>query len=249
VRPAIAFGALALGVGGFSVTTLPRPPFPGPTALPIGHRLVLVSSTHLAPGNLENDNLTAPANTFRGLAGQQTLFTANRVFDIYGKDGSTGRYLVAYDKVGHKLYAFDFKNYGWPPRIKPGDREFVYEQPVWAQEAGGTLYVENAHSTYAYSSYGQNAYITAIGLKTKRATWRSPALVANAKTFLVTRHYVITGYGFTDEPDFLFLLDRATGRVLDRLLLPDAPDKITWQSGLIHVRTYDHLVLVRLRGA
>jgi hypothetical protein len=156
---------------------------------------------------------------------------------------------VAEDKKGHRLYALDFVNYVWPPRVKPGDREFVYEQPEWADERGGTLYVENTHLTYAYSSYGQNAYIAAIDLKTRRATWRSPALVANANTFLVTPRYVITGYGFTDEPDYLYLLDRVTGRVLDRLLLPNAPEKITWQSGLIHVRTYDHTVLVRLVGA
>lgn len=145
-------------------------------------------------------------------------------------------------------YAFDFKNYVWPPRIRPGEREFVYESVVWAHEANSVLYVENAHSTYARSSYGQNAYITAIDLNTRKALWRSPALVANANTFLVTPHYLITGYGFTDEPDYIYLLDRASGRVVDRLLLPTGPEKITWQGKLVHVRTYDHTVLVRLRG-
>jgi hypothetical protein len=244
---AAALGALALGAGGFTVTTLQRPSFPGPAAGPGGaHRLVLVSSRYHEPLGTINDNSEKP--TFRGYPAVATFWTGNRIFIVYGSDAATGRSLVAYDKRLHRLYAFDFKNYGWPPRINPGDREFVYEQPVWAQEAGGVLYVENAHSTYAYSSYGQNGYITAIVLETKRATWRSPALVANAGTFLVTRHYLITGYGFTKEPDYLYLLDRSTGRVLDRLLLPNAPDKITWQSGLIHVRTYDHIVLVRLRG-
>ena len=250
MRTATALGAIALGAGGFTVTTLPRPAFPGPaTASSAPHRLVLVSSRYDARGNLEGDLVLGIAGSFRGLTGQQFISTANRNFGVYGKDGATGRYLVAYDKAGRRLYALDFVNYVWPPRVKPGDREFVYEQPEWADERGGTLYVENTHLTYAYSSYGQNAYITAIDLKTRRATWRSPALVANANTFLVTRRYVITGYGFTDESDYLYLLDRVTGRVVDRLLLPNAPEKITWQSGLIHVRTYDHTVLVRLVSA
>ncbi len=247
MRVAIALGTLAIGAGGLPVAVLPRPAFPGPASASSGpHRLVLVSSR---PAPITAPTWTmAPATSFAGLPAQLLIRTANRDFVTYGRDGSTGRYLLASTKAGARLYAFDFKNYAWPPRIKPGDREFVYEQPVWAQEIGGTLYVENAHSTYASSSYGRNGYITAIDLKTQRAVWRSPALVANADTFLVTKHYLITGYGFTDEPDYLYLLDRAAGTLVDRLLLPNAPERITWQRGLVRVRTYDHVVTVRLRG-
>ena len=249
MRLAGVLGALALGAGGFTVTTLPRPAFPGPsTWTPYApHRLVLVSSRFEAPECSKSE--ISSADRFHGLQDQVTFPTGNRQFSIYGKDGATGRYLVASDKSGHRLYAFDFENYAWPPRIKPGDREFVYEQPVWAQEANGVLYVETAHSTYARSSYNRTAYITAIALKTRRALWRTPALVANAEMFLVTKHYLVTGYGFTEEPDYLYLLDRATGKVVDQLRLPTAPERIFQQGKLIRVRTYDHVVLVRLRGA
>jgi hypothetical protein len=249
MRLAGLLGALALGASGMTVTVLTRPAFPGPAAAPAApHRLTLVSSRFVPPGNLEHDTITAPAGSFHGLPGQLTFFTANRVFDIYGQDGGTGRYLVGRQKSGTAVYAFDFKNYARPPRIRPGEREFVYEQPLWAQEAGRTLYVETAHSTYAASSYNRNGYVTAIDLTTNRPSWRSPSLVANANSFLVTKHYLVTGYGFTKEPDYLYLLDRATGNVVDRLALPSAPDKITWQHGFVRVRTYDHLVTVRLKG-
>jgi hypothetical protein len=249
MRLAGVLGALVLGASALTATVLPRPAFPGPAPAPHGpHRLVLVTSHYRPPGDLENDVITAPAGSFRGLPGQLTFSTANRVFDIYGKDGATGRYLLGRSKGGQAVYAFDFRNYAWPPRIKPGKREFVYEQPVWAQESGDALYVEMAHSTYASSSYDRNGYVTAIDLTTKRAVWRSPALVANADTFLVQKRYLVTGYGFTKEPDYLYLLDRATGKVVDRLALPSAPEKITWQQGLIRVRTYDHVVTVRLKG-
>jgi hypothetical protein len=248
MRIAIVLGALALGTG-VPVTVLPRPAFPTQNYLGYApNGLVQTSSRYQAPGNLENDFHLAPANSFRGLPGQSLVITANRTFGIYGKDGSTGRYLVAYDKRGHALYAFDFANYGWPPRIRKGEREFVWEQPLWAEERSGVLYVENAHSTYARSSYGQNAYITAIDLKTKRFLWRSAPLVANAQNFLVTRRYVVTGYGFTDEPDYLFALDRRTGQVAALVKLPNAPERITWQGTAIRVRTYDHVVVVRLRN-
>ena len=50
------------------------------------------------------------------------------------------------------------------------------------------------------------------------------ALVANARTFVVTGDLIVAGYGFTAEPDFLYLLDRRTGKVLDRLPVASAPE-------------------------
>ena len=119
---------------------------------------------------------------------------------------------------------------------------------MWAREANGVLYVQNAHLTYARSSYGQNAYITAIDAQTTRRLWRSRALVANAQTFAVTPDYLVTGYGFTAERDWLYLLDRRTGRVVERLSLPSAPEKITRRGKRFLVRTYDHVLTVELRG-
>jgi hypothetical protein len=246
MRLATALGALALGAGPLTVHTLARPAFPGPVAYPLGHLLVLVSSRYQAPTAALTPDVGA--TPFQGKLPVAEFISGGRDFLVYGRDASSGRFLVAYS-ARRAYYVFDFKNYAWPPRIRPGDREFVYEQPVWAHEAAGVLYVENAHSTYASSSYSRNGYITAIDLKTRRTMWRSSALVANATTFLVTPHYLITGYGFTDEPDFLLLLDRRTGRVVSVLSLPTAPEKITWHGKLVHVRTYDHVLLVRLVGA
>ncbi len=249
MRTAITLSALTLTTGGFTVTALPRPPFPGPAGAGSGgHRLVLVSSHKVGVSNVFGSTVSGPS--FRGLRPQVIFTTANRRFVVYGKDGATGRYLIAYPRQGgQQLYGFDFTAYAYAPKIKPGEREFVYEQPQWAQERNGVLYVETAHLTYAASSFGRNAYITAIDLKTRKAVWRSPALVANALNFLVTPKYVIAGYGFTSEPDYLYLLDRGTGRVLDRLLLPNGPVRIALKGTVIHVRTYDHVVTARLQGA
>jgi hypothetical protein len=245
VRLATLLGALALGASGLTVTTLPRPAFPGPAVAPAGvHELVLVSSRKVGVGG--GEFRPAGERSFRDLPDQNEFATGNRTFVVYGRDGSTGRYLVAYDRAGRQLYGFDFRNYAWPPRTRPGEREFVYEQPTWARESAGVLYVEHAHLTYARSSYDRNAYITAIDLKARKVLWRSPALVANARTFLVTDHYVVAGYGFTDESDYLYLLDRKTGRVTDRVALPNGPERITFRGKQIVVRTYDHVVVFRL---
>jgi hypothetical protein len=247
MKSMVALVAAAVAATSLAVTTLPRPPFPGPVrSAPAAKRLVVVSSRHISPGlggRTPTCHELGLPDSVRGLERQRTICPGGPGFAVYGKDGASARILVS-----TQGYAFDFKHYVWPPRIRPGEREFVYEEVEWAREAGGLLYVENTHLTYATSSYGQNAYITAIDVKTGRRAWRSPALVANAGTFLVTPKYLVTGYGFTAEDDWLYLLDRKTGRVVERLALPSGPERLTKSGPHIVVRTYDHVLVVDLRN-
>ncbi len=209
------------------VTVLPKPRFNAPAGAPTAAsvRFEVVSSAALDPGRLP------PPLRPHGLR-------------IEGPDGTTQHLVVAPGR-----YALDFRKYAWPPRIAPGEREFVYEQVVWAKEAGtGVLYVETAHSTYARSSYGLNGYLNAIDLKTKKLLWRSPALVANADDFVLLDDTLVSGYGFTAEPDYLYAISRRTGRVVGRLLLPSAPERIARHGSTLTVDTYDHRLVVRVIG-
>ena len=247
MRVAAAAAALAVGASGISVTTLPRPAFPPSVAgveasAPV--KLTLIASHSHAPTASDHSS-AAPAGAPLQFDGVELLGAIDN-FAVYGRDGLSTRLLLAFDGKGRFRYGFDFKNYVWPPRIAPGERELVYEEIVWAREVGGVLYVENAHWTYARSSYGLNGYITAIDLKTKKALWRSRALVANARTFVVWRNYLVTGYGFTAEPDYLYVLDRRTGKTVARLALPSGPERIVLRGDRVHVRTYDHDVVVEL---
>jgi hypothetical protein len=224
----VVFAALVL-VAGVSaadepVTVLPKAQFNAPARDPKPGRVSfqILSSTSLDPGRL-------------------TRSPKPRGLRIEGPDGSPAHIVRAPGR-----YAFDFRNYAWPPRIVPGDREFVYEQVVWAKEADtGLLYVETAHSTYARSSYGLNGYLNAIDLKTKKLRWRSPALVANARNFVLLNGVIVSGYGFTAEPDYLYAIDRGTGRVVGRLLLPSAADLIVRHGSTLTVDTYDHRLTIR----
>jgi hypothetical protein len=251
MKLALAATVLSLGAAALTITTPPRPPFPGPVvAAPAAKRLVVVSSREISPGlggrSAQSCELTGVPGSVRGLPHQRSFCPLGTAFALYGRDGASSRVAIGVGRNGPR-YGVDLKNYVWPPRIQQGERGFVYEEIVWAREAKGVLYVENAHLTYAASSYRQNAYITAFDAKTLRRLWRSRALVANAATFAVTPDYLVTGYGFTAEPDYLYLLDRRTGRVVERLSLPSAPEKITQHGRQFVVRTYDHVLNVRLR--
>lgn len=230
-----ALAALALALvlaGGVSAAetatiVLPRPGFPAPvTGAGSGTvRFTILSSTAADPAR------DTPAPRPRGVR-------------IDGPDGTTQHVVIG------PGYTLDLKNYAWPPKIARGEREFVYEQVVYANHApDGKLYVETAHQTYAKSSYGRNGYLQTIDPKQGKLLWRSPAQVANAYNFVLLNDTVVTGYGYTAEPDYLYAVDRATGKVKGRVLLPSAAIRIARHGTTLTVDTYDHRVVVRVTGA
>lgn len=103
----------------------------------------------------------------------------------------------------------------------------------------GALYVSVAHKTYARATGGDNARIYAYTAR-GAPLWRSPPLVSNAEGFLLVGDVLITGYGFTREPDLLYQLSRHTGEVLAKTPLKSGPERLALDElGVLHVRTYD----------
>jgi hypothetical protein len=50
---------------------------------------------------------------------------------------------------------------------------------------------------------------------------------------------VACGFGFTDEPRFLFVLDRATGAKKQTVQLSTSPDLFILRGNAVYVRGYD----------
>lgn len=158
---------------------------------------------------------------------------------IYGQDFADGRYLLAIDPDSGKIeVAFDFSAFQWPHEFDRAERMFIKMATTWAHLEDGILYVEHTHKTYARSSKGYNAYISALDTRTGMLLWRSKALVSNAHNFLVKDGAIITGYGFTAEPDFLYVLNQADGKILQKLRLKSAPEFFVEKDNKLFVRTY-----------
>lgn len=202
---------------------------------------------------LERPTYEVP-NTFRQIAGNLPasvpttlnglmvvkVIRGDPLFAIYGANFSEGRYLLAIDpKTGKQLFAFDFSLYEWPQDFERKDKQFIQMSTNWAQVEGNILYVAHSHSTYARSSKGFNAYITAIRVPENRILWRSQPLVCNARNFLIREDAIICGYGFTDEPDFLYVLNKADGRVVQRVPVKSGPDDLVLRAEKLYVRTYN----------
>jgi len=115
----------------------------------------------------------------------------------------------------------------------------VHQTPRWAQMQDGVLYVSHGHRTYAKSSGGKNAFISAIEVESGRLLWQSAPLVANSLNFLLLDGHIITGYGFTAEPDFIFMLDQATGKTESKTPIKSGPNFFFLRERQLFVRTYD----------
>jgi serine/threonine protein kinase len=164
----------------------------------------------------------------------------DRTLLIYGEFYYNALLLASLNtSTGMFEYGLDFKNYSYAPVIIPEERQYTHQYIHWASQVDDTLYVSHGHNTYARSSKGMTGYVSAINIKDHRVLWSSPALISNGDNFEIVDDYLITGYGFTDEPDFLYALRRKTGDVIQKIKLKSGPEYIIRKNDNIYVRTYD----------
>jgi len=250
---------------GVPAVTLAAPPWGYTLADSLGRRAVDVPRlTRLleAPNSITDDDAwltrngfarpgdpTVPARPlpflYRGEARLRVIESGDWTLGVYGPP-SAARYLLVAGADGSRR-AFDFAAYRRAPAARAGDEGFIEQDIAWAEVAAGRLYVAHAHRTYAASSGGQNGYVTALDLATGTLRWRSRPLVSNASTFAVVGDALVTGYGFTSEPDHLFVLDRFTGEVIQEAVVRTAPNWIIPRGDRLFVRAYDADYVFSLR--
>jgi len=177
-------------------------------------------------------------------------------FSLYGLDPSGLKWYpymmeitdTAMDEI---VYRLDFTNYYKPEIIATGDASFVEESIRWAEIRDDILYVSTYHNTYAASA-PQNGYITAIDLKNDcKVLWRTEPLTCNSHNFVVVDDAIICGYGFTAEDDYIYVLDRATGKRVSTTRVKTSPEwfRVVPYDELLYVRCYDTNYIFNLLNA
>ena len=174
-------------------------------------------------------------------------------YELYGED-EDGLLWYPYmmdisERNGGKvLYTLDFSSYYKPPMIALGDEKFVEEAIHWAVIKDDILYVSTYHNTYA-SSASQNGYITALDIKENfQVLWRSEPLVCNSHNFVVTDDAIICGYGFTNEPDYVYVLNREDGVKVGTYKVKTGPDWLFLKDDKLYVRCYDTNYVFSVEG-
>ncbi|MEA3303119.1 MAG: hypothetical protein U9Q75_07595 [Pseudomonadota bacterium] len=159
---------------------------------------------------------------------------------VYADEQGEGRYLFLWSMKSRRYaYGFDFGSYMHAPGGSEVDKQVITQSIDWVIVSESVVYVSHSHKTFSGSSRGMNAYITAIDLNTRRLLWRSDPLVSNAANFIVVGNTIISGYGFSAEPDYLYLLDTSNGRQIEKIALRTGPQYIISKDDQLFVRTYN----------
>jgi outer membrane protein assembly factor BamB len=135
---------------------------------------------------------------------------------------------VVFDKDYNPLRIFVLDNFF------PDILEMSTMQPV-----GNILYFDCNYNGYASILEKKTGYLVAMDLTTGDVLWASKNLTASAWHFLVLDDTLVAGYGFTDEPDFLYLLNRHDGSLLQTVKLKSAHSFLIARGNRLYVRTYD----------
>ena len=159
----------------------------------------------------------------------------------YGKKYSSGDFgvspeliVVTDSSINKVIHAFDFLNFSHPQDSYNSFAEFYVSE---VQIENDVLYACWSHDTYSKFSNGYNAYLLAIDLKTSTLKWMTKPLTCNSG-FQIYKDVILTGYGFTDEKDYVYVIDKETGdRILTRAV-DKAPGYFSVIEDKLYVRTY-----------
>jgi serine/threonine protein kinase len=159
---------------------------------------------------------------------------------FYGENFGEKNLVIITDEEKNGIkHSLDFSNFTYSSKTAKGDEDYVYQSVNWAIVENDILYISHGHFTYASSSFGQNAYISAIDLKDYKIIWTTQPLTCNS-TFTLIGNAIVCGYGFTDEPDYLYVIDKLNGVKVQQIGLNSGPEYIIQQNNKLFVRTYNN---------
>ncbi len=92
-----------------------------------------------------------------------------------------------------------------------------------------------------------NGYITVIDLNTLEIILRSRSLDSDNRNSLLLDDVIIMGYGFSNEEDSLYVLDRYTGEIVQSVRVPTSPDYLFSHGNSVYVRCYSSDCLFLLK--
>ncbi|MBQ3105698.1 MAG: hypothetical protein IJC59_07570 [Lachnospiraceae bacterium] len=156
-------------------------------------------------------------------------------------------------QVGYYNNVFYDENYiyEWTPEeLKIYDSEkgyllyrIAYQSDQWylmgncAALIDGVLYLGQLYNGYAMPD---TCFLIAYDLDNDVLLWRSEDQTCNSMNFLVWEDIILCAYGFTEERDYIYQLDRHTGRTVEKTEVKKMPDLLVEKEGRLYVHTYSY---------
>lgn len=138
-------------------------------------------------------------------------------------------YVALYDVEGQPRWTFDPNEH-----LSRGTRLEVQD----VRYADGTLYFNEACQSYSREAKGKCSALLAYDPEAGALRWRTRHLVSNGE-FLVHGDYIVAGYGFTAEPDFIYVVRRKDGKIMHKVSVPKAAERfVVSDDGLLEVTIY-----------
>jgi hypothetical protein len=180
------------------------------------------------------------AGTWIGPAVPATVPTNIDTLELFIADAADGGTLALYREPynrkscalsGHKNCAYEAQFYdkhglAWSLHLNDilSMKEHLEVQDI--RLAGGVLYFNEACQSYAQDANMQCSRLVAVDPARKKVLWRTDPLTSNGR-FRVRGCYIVAGYGFTAEPDNMFVVDRGSGRVVQTFPVSSSPEVMT----------------------
>ena len=149
--------------------------------------------------------------------------------------GSTMRVIITDDGQQTLYRAYNFDNFKYAPKGRSGTDQSIGCIKI----EGSIMYVAHTGNGYAKAFQGQTGYISAIDLRTNEVLWTTEPLTCNS-TFEIVGNSIICGYGFTDETDYLFVIDKYSGQRVQKIFLNKGPEYVVVKGNRVYVRTYSY---------
>ena len=157
-----------------------------------------------------------------------------------GYIGLTKRPHVAtlYDAKGQQLWSKDLDSLIDGRKVQGDSKKLNFELDVYdIAYQNGILFFNAVCPSYSADYLGKCSEVIALDAQSGDIKWRSNYLVSNSN-IRPLGNVLVTGYGFTDENDFVYVLDAETGKTLQKLKVDSAPDAIGILDSQVVVGTY-----------
>ncbi len=143
-------------------------------------------------------------------------------------------------------------NYYFDEFINPPDQgtgmfaDFTEPEIKFAAVKDDILYVSIGHRTYA-SANPHTSYLIAIDTVSGKTLWRSDDQVCGSSNFIIEGDSIICGYGFTDEPDYIYIINRLNGKTQKQIKVKSSPYFfIPMYENALYVLTYNTEYIYRI---